>query len=78
MNDTDIMRLWSELEPSSRRRARIEARVFEWLEASESSLASEWLGMLRVAPLTGLAYASVGALAVVVLSPVGWLLSVII
>ena len=75
MNDTDLMRLWSALEPSARRRARIETRVFEWLEASETSLAAEWLGLLRVEPLTALAYASVGAVSLVLLTPVGWIAS---
>jgi len=75
MNDTEIMRLWSVLEPSARRRARIETRVFHWLEASETSLVGEWLGLLKVEPLTGLAYAAVGALSLVLLSPVGWILS---
>jgi hypothetical protein len=78
MNDTEIMNLWSALEPSTRRRARIETRVFEWLEASETSLAKEWLGLLKVEPLMGLAYASVGALALVLLSPVGWVVSLLL
>jgi len=78
VNDTEIMSLWSALEPSTRRRARIETRVFEWLEASETSLVGEWLGLLKVEPLTGLAYASIGALALVLLSPVGWILSVLV
>ena len=73
MNDTEIMNLWSALEPSSRRRARIETRVFEWLEASETSIAAEWLGLLKVEPLTAVAYASVGALALLALNPVGWI-----
>ena len=73
MNDTEIMSLWSALEPSSRRRARIETRVFEWLEASETSIAAEWLGLLKVEPLTVLVYASVGALALLALTPVGWI-----
>ena len=38
MNDADLVALWAELGPDVRRRARIEARVFEWLEASETSL----------------------------------------
>jgi hypothetical protein len=62
MNDTELVSTWSALEPSARRRARIETRVFEWLEASETSLADEWLGLLKMAPLTGLAYVSVGAI----------------
>ena len=73
MNDTEIMNLWSALEPSSRRRARIETRVFEWLDASETSIAAEWLGLLKIEPLTVLAYSSLGAVALVLLTPVGWI-----
>ena len=72
MNDTEIMNLWSALEPSTRRRARIEMRLLEWLEASETSIAGEWLGLLKVEPLTALAYASIGAVGLLLLSPVGW------
>jgi hypothetical protein len=72
MNDTEMMSLWSALEPSTRRRARIETRVFEWLEASETSIAAEWLGLLKIEPLTALAYASVGAVSLLLLTPVGW------
>ncbi|HEX5048298.1 MAG TPA: hypothetical protein VFX89_14350 [Gammaproteobacteria bacterium] len=78
MTDTEIERLWSALEPSTRRRARIETSVFEWLEAGEASLVGEWLGLLKVEPLTGFAYAAVGALSLVLLSPVGWILSALL
>jgi len=78
MNDTDLVGAWSTLEPSSRLRARIETRVFEWIEASETSLAGEWLGLLRVEPLTGLAFASVGALSLVVFTPIGWMVSLVL
>jgi hypothetical protein len=78
MNDAEIMSLWSGLEPSARRRARIETRVFDWVEASETSLAGEWLGLLKLEPLTGLAYAAVGAVALVVLSPVGLIASLLV
>ena len=50
MNDTELVAAWSALEPSSRRRARIETRVLEWIEAGETSLAGEWLGLLKVEP----------------------------
>ena len=73
MNDTEIMNLWSALEPTSRRRARIETRVFEWLEASETSIAGEWFALLKVEPLTALAYASVGAVSLLLLTPIGWI-----
>ena len=73
MNDTEIMNLWSALDPSGRQRARIETRVFEWLEASDTSIASEWLGLLKVEPLAALAYASVGTIALLLLTPIGWI-----
>ena len=75
MNDAELVSTWSTLEPSSRRRARVEIRVFEWIEASETSLAGEWLGLLKVEPLTGLAFASVGALSLMLFTPVGWMMS---
>ena len=78
MNDTELAAAWSTLEPSARRRARIETQVFEWLEARETSLLGEWLGLLRVEPLTGLAYLSVGALSLVFLSPLGWIASALL
>jgi len=78
MNDTDLVSTWSTLEPSSRRRARIETRVFEWIEASETSLAGEWLGLLKVEPLKGLAFVAVGALSLVLLTPVGWMVSLVL
>lgn len=75
MNDMELTAVWSTLEPSARRRARIETQVFEWIDASETSLFGEWLGLLKVAPLAGLAYASVGALSLLLLSPLGWIAS---
>lgn len=73
MNDTELMNLWFAIEPNGRQRARIETRVFEWLEASETSIVGEWLGLLKVEPLTALAYASVGAVSLVLLTPIGWI-----
>ena len=72
MNDTELMSLWSALEPNGPQRARIETRVFDWLEASETSIAAEWLGLVKVEPLTALTYASVGAVSLILLTPVGW------
>jgi hypothetical protein len=78
MNDSELENLWSSLEPDARRRARIETRVFEWLEASETSLAGEWLGLLKMEPWAGLAYAGVGALSLVLLTPAGWLAALVL
>ena len=75
MNESELTAAWAALEPGARRRARIEAQVFEWVDASETSLFGEWLGLLKVEPLAGLAYASVGALSLLLLSPLGWIAS---
>jgi hypothetical protein len=73
MNEPDLIGTWSTLEPTARLRARIETRLFEWLDASQTSLFSEWLGLLKVEPLAGFAYVSVSALSLVLLTPVGWI-----
>jgi hypothetical protein len=72
MNDVDLGQTWAALEPGARRRARIETRVFHWLEASETSLAGEWLRLFKVEPLAVLTYVPVGAVSVLLLTPVGW------
>jgi hypothetical protein len=73
MNDLELISAWTTLEPTSRRRARIETRVFEWLEASQSSIVGEWLGLLKVEPLSVLVYAVAGAVSLVLLTPIGWM-----
>jgi hypothetical protein len=78
MNDAELIATWSMLEPQARRRARIETRVFELLEASETSMFGEWLGLLRVDPLSALTFAAVGALSLFVLTPIGWLVSFVL
>lgn len=78
MNDMELVNAWSGIEPSARRRAQIETQVFEWLEASETSLFGEWLGLLKVEPLAGLAYLSVGALSLALLSPLAWIASALL
>ena len=78
MNEADLAALWAQLAPDQRRRARMEARVLDWLEASETSLADEWIGLLKVEPVTGLALAAVGALSLVALTPVGWIMRLVL
>jgi hypothetical protein len=75
MNESQLIGAWSALEPSARCRARIETQVLEWVDASATSLLGEWFGLLKVEPLAGLAYASVGALSLLLLSPLGWIAS---
>lgn len=78
MNDADLTRLWFTLEPRGRERARIEDRVFEWLEAGETSLLAEWLNLLKLDPLPCLGYAAIGVVALFMLTPLGWVASAVL
>jgi hypothetical protein len=75
VNDTDITQLWSRLEPNGRQRARIENRVFEWVEAGETSLLTEWLSLIRVDPLRALGFAAMAAVSLLMFTPLGWVAS---
>jgi len=75
MNDIELTQLWSRLEPNARERARIETRTFEWIEAGETSLLAEWLNFIKVDPLPGLAFAAMAAVALLMLTPLGWVAS---
>ena len=44
MNDEELADAWMTLEPTMGRRRGIDAHVFAWLEANDTSLAAEWLG----------------------------------
>jgi hypothetical protein len=73
MNDEALGNAWTTLEPTGHRRRRIDARVLTWLEARDTSIAAEWLGLFRVAPLTALGLATVSALSIVAAPPLVWL-----
>jgi hypothetical protein len=73
MNEMELTAAWAALEPGAQRRARIETQVLDWLEASDTSIAGEWLALLKVEPLSVLAYASAGAVSLVLLTPIGWM-----
>jgi len=72
MNDQELGDAWTTLEPTVRRRRRIDARVFAWLEANDTSLAGEWLGLFKVAPFPVLGLVMVSAVSIVVATPLLW------
>jgi hypothetical protein len=72
MNDEELGDAWTTLEPAMRRRRRIDARVFAWLEARDTPLAAEWLGLFRVAPFAALGLAAVSAVSIVAATPLVW------
>jgi hypothetical protein len=81
INDDDFRGVWSTLQPTARQRRRIDGRVFEWLEASDTSLAAEWLGLFRIEPFSAAGLVTVSAVAIaisiVTAPPLVWLAQVL-
>jgi hypothetical protein len=73
MNDEELGDVWTTLQPTGRQRRRIDARVFAWLEARDTPLAAEWLGLLRVAPFSAVGLVAVSAVSIVTAPPLVWL-----
>ena len=73
MNDEELVGVWATLQPTVRQRRRIDARVFAWLEARDTPLAAEWLGLFRVAPFSAVGLVAVSALSIAITTPLVWL-----
>jgi hypothetical protein len=73
MNDDALGHAWTTLEPTGHQRRRIDARVTAWLEARDTTLAAEWLGLFRVAPFAALGLAMVSAVSIIAAPPLVWL-----
>jgi hypothetical protein len=69
MNDEELGDAWTTLTPTVRRRRRIDAHLFTWLEARDTPLAAEWLGLFRVAPFAALGLTTVSAVSIVTATP---------
>jgi hypothetical protein len=72
MNDEELAGVWATFEPTVRQRRRIEARVLAWLDARDTPLAAEWLGLFKAAPLTTFGLATASAVAIVAVPPLAW------
>ena len=73
MDDHDLENVWTLLEPGGERRRRMETRVRTWLDASDTSLLSEWLELFRMAPLPAFGLTSVSAVSMLAAPPLLWL-----
>ena len=65
--------VWTALEPTERQRHHIDARVFGWLEARDTPLGAEWLGLFRAAPFAAAGLVAVSAITIVTMPPIVWL-----
>jgi hypothetical protein len=72
MNDEALGNAWTTLQPTARRRRRIDARVFTWLDARDTPLAAEWLGLFTAAPFAALGLATVSAVSILTAMPLVW------
>lgn len=73
MNDEELTGVWTALQPTVRQRRRIDARVFAWLEARDTTLAAEWLGLFRIAPFSATGLLAASALSIAMAPPLAWL-----
>ncbi|MEO7190985.1 MAG: hypothetical protein ABI051_08000 [Vicinamibacterales bacterium] len=78
MNDEQLTEAWATLEPRADQRRRINARVFAWLEAHDTSLASEWISLFRIAPFSAVGLATVSTVSIVTAAPLAWLVRALI
>jgi hypothetical protein len=78
MTDEELVAAWMAFQPTVRQRRRLDARVSAWLEATEASLAAEWLGLFRVAPFSAAGLVTVSAVAVATAAPLVWVVSAVL
>lgn len=73
MIDEELNVAWATLQPTARQRQRIDARVFERLDARDTPLAVEWLRLFRFAPLSATGLLAVSTASLATAAPVLWL-----
>ena len=72
MDEQDLERVWTALEPTPDQRRRMGVRVSDWIEAHNTPLAAEWLGLIKVSPFTSLGLAAVSVLSIITATPILW------
>jgi hypothetical protein len=73
MDEHDLERVWTALEPTPDQRRRMRMRVSDWIDAHNTSLAAEWIGLIKVSPFTSVGLAAVSVLSIITLTPILWL-----
>jgi hypothetical protein len=73
VNEEELSGVWTTLQPTMLQRRRIEARLSSWLEARDTSLAAEWIGLFRIAPFPALGLVTASAVSLVLSTPFVWL-----
>ena len=78
MIDDEMGGAWTTLGPTGLQRQRMEARVFSWLDARDTPLALEWLGLFRVTPVSAFGLLAASTASLVTATPILWLARVLL
>ncbi len=62
------------IEPSDERLGRMEAGALASFDATQRSLTAEWIELLRVRPVANAALTLTAAAALILVTPIGWML----
>jgi hypothetical protein len=73
MNDVELGGVWTTFQPTASQRRRIDARVSSLLEARDTPLAAEWVGLFRASPFPAIGLVALSALSIVTAPPLVWL-----
>jgi hypothetical protein len=69
----DIAEALTALEPTIGQRRRIDAHVTAWLEARDTPLAAEWLGLLKARPFSAVGLLTASTVSLAAATPAVWL-----
>jgi hypothetical protein len=73
MNGEELGADWTALQPTALQRRRLDTQVFALLDASDTPLAAEWLGLFRAAPFSAAGLVVASTAAIVTAPPLVWL-----
>ncbi len=76
--DTTLIDAMTRFDPGPNAVRRMGHRIEAAFVADHTPLVAEWMELLRVRPLAGLGYSLAGAAALLLLTPLGWLLSAVL
>jgi hypothetical protein len=73
MDEESLNDAWAAIGPSPDERRRIDRRMTAWLQAADTSLAAEWLGLFQAAPFAAFGLATASAAAMAISTPLLWI-----
>lgn len=72
MTEEELAGAWTTLQLAVHQRRRIDARVSSWLEAHDTPLAAEWLGLFSATPFPTATLVVASAVSIATAPPLVW------